>query len=109
MPQASDELRNIMDKWFGDGIDDYAPRQFLYARGYILTNDWCWKPPARFHTISQEEYTCMLFLVQEWDYGGIIYGKENWDGLFWDTAAYLASREPTNDHVHEPRPFADNE
>lgn len=70
MPTASDDLRRKMRKWFGN-IDIFGPQQFLFSHGFTLTKDWFWKPPVPHHTISKEEFQCMIFLQQEWDYGGL--------------------------------------
>lgn len=71
MPQANIALRRLMEKWFGDRIADDNPRHFLASRGYVLRDDWCWAPPTPAHSVSFEEAACVLFLMEEWDYGGI--------------------------------------
>lgn len=76
MPQASDELREKMDQRFGD-IDDSGPCEFLHSQGYKLGRDWCWTPPESvlsYKDMTDDEYDCLLFLVHEWDYGGLNYG-----------------------------------
>lgn len=70
MPQASDDLRALMEQWFGDPVSDEGPTNFLQSRGYVLERDWIWKLPTPSHTIRNEEYKCMAFLIDEWDYGG---------------------------------------
>lgn len=70
MPTAPDDLRDKMIKWFGN-IDLFGPVAFLRSRGYTLTEDWYWQLPVPAHTISKEEFECMIFLQQEWDYGGL--------------------------------------
>lgn len=70
MPSAPDDLRKKMVKWFGS-IDPLGPEQFLGSRGYTLTKDWYWVTPVPHHTIRKEEFECMIFLEQEWDYGGL--------------------------------------
>ena len=75
MHQASDELRNLMKKRFGDYSDDQGPIKYLKDAGYKLTKKWQWEPkpgvtnPAQ---MTQEEFECMAFLVHEWDFGGLI-------------------------------------
>lgn len=61
-----------MEKWFGDPIDEYGPIKFLESRGYELTPRWEWKLPVPNHTISIDEWECIMFLVDEWDFGGWI-------------------------------------
>lgn len=72
MPQASDELRMTMFRYFGDEIDDNGPLIFLESRGYILRKGWLWEKPVSAHTINDEEYNCLQFLIEEWDFGGIV-------------------------------------
>jgi len=71
MPQASDENRELMNKWF-NSIEDYHPVKFLKSHGFILTNKWQWIPPVPYHSISCYELSCILFLIDEWDFGGLI-------------------------------------
>lgn len=71
MPQASDELRSRIQARFGS-IDIHGPEQFLRNAGYTLTNDWLWKAKpgvVSWNDMSDDEWECMLFLVDEWDYG----------------------------------------
>lgn len=71
MPQASDDLRDIMGLMFGDKISDYYPEQYLKSKGYILNRDWTWTLPNKNHFIGEKEELCIRFLRDEWDYGGI--------------------------------------
>jgi len=66
MPQASDELRDLMNKWFGE-IADYNPAKFLLSRGYTI-NKGMISVPTPAHTVNPEEFLCILFLRDEWDY-----------------------------------------
>lgn len=71
MPQASDELRAEMINRFGT-IDDVPSTQFLEERGWILGRDWTWsKPGLVLKDALMEEISCISFLIDEWDYGGI--------------------------------------
>ncbi len=76
MPQASDKLRGVMERYFGDPIADGPPMRFLESRGYHLRRDWHWNKPTPSHLISDEEYNCLQFLIDEWDMGGIFDEKE---------------------------------
>lgn len=67
MPQALDEQRELMVKWFGD-FDCWLPLEFLLSRGYTDTKGWIAKPTPS-HTISAEEGECIDFLCDEWDFG----------------------------------------
>lgn len=72
MPQASDELRGLMDKLFNNGgINDHEPTEFLKSRGYKLRSDWQWELPSTDHHITEQEELCLRFLVEEWDFGWI--------------------------------------
>ena len=77
MPQASDELRELMVKRFGS-IDEQGPIKYLEEQGYRLTGHYFWWPKAgvkSYNDMTKEEYDCLLFLVTEWDFGGF-YTKE---------------------------------
>jgi hypothetical protein len=69
MPQATDEQRALMKKWFGDSIDDRPPTEFLLSHGYTCDKDGFWIKPVPSHTISETEGECLDFLCDEWDYG----------------------------------------
>lgn len=73
MPQASDELRAEMQKYFGDPVDDAGPTQYLKFMGHVLTSNWQWKlkEGKTLQNISTKEFLCIKFLVDEWDFGGI--------------------------------------
>lgn len=74
MPQASDELRAKMISRFGD-IGDWGPTKYLIQRGWHLQRDWKWyKPGHSAPTMTDDEWDCALFLVEEWDYGGVVNG-----------------------------------
>lgn len=67
MPQASDEYRALMARWFGDEVDDAGPLCFLEARGWTFPGGMC-VPPVPAHQPSQYEFACIVFLCDEWDY-----------------------------------------
>lgn len=68
MPQASNEQRALMEKWFGDPVDDGGPYRFLQSHGFT---EWAgtFKPPVPSHNVSCDEWECIAFLCDEWDYG----------------------------------------
>lgn len=70
MPQASDDLRDLMGLMFGDRISDGPPTEFLVSRGYQVQPGWTWLPPSPDHIVSEKEWLCISFLVDEWDWGG---------------------------------------
>lgn len=71
MPQATDELRDFARSEFGS-IDLSGPQRLLESRGFKLTDDWRWERPAPDYYITQLEFKCLDFLIQEWDYGGLV-------------------------------------
>ena len=72
MPSSTDERRARMNDWFGDPVDDTGPIHFLISRGYTPTKEWGWKPPVSQHTSNFCEMECIIFLIEEWDWDGII-------------------------------------
>ena len=66
MPQATDELRQKMERRFGDPIDSDGPTEFLMERGYKFNKGWISSPVA--HEPTDLEADCIDFLVDEWDY-----------------------------------------
>lgn len=73
MPQASKEVANKMYEMFGSYSSDEGPMYWLEKAGYKLTKDWTWKKEgiSSYDQMTQEEYDCLVFLVQEWDFGGL--------------------------------------
>ena len=75
MPQASDALREQMNQKFGDPVSDAGPIKFLEDAGYTLTREWQWEPKpgvTDLKGMTRDEFECLLFLVHEWDFGGLI-------------------------------------
>jgi hypothetical protein len=68
MPQATEELRA---EW---GVMPEEAIQFLLTAGYRLTDDWTWESPSREST--PQERRVILFLIQEWDFGGLAEIRE---------------------------------
>jgi hypothetical protein len=71
MPQASDEDRAKMAKYFGgDGISDAEPTQYLHGKGWIFTRGGLiQKPQLAGYNPCNKEWDCLYFLCDEWDYG----------------------------------------
>jgi hypothetical protein len=69
MPQASDEDRAKMAKYFGGlGISDAEPTQYLLSEGWkFLPNGMIAKPVPDYKPM-QKEWDCLYFLCDEWDY-----------------------------------------
>ena len=68
MPQATDEQRDLMERWFGEGVDTAGPLLFLEARGYVDDRGMI-RPPVPAHRVSYEEGACIDYLCDEWDFG----------------------------------------
>ena len=68
MPQASDELRSKMAKYFGDPVDDSGPWNFLSNAGFRQKGGWITHPSAYWDSMSEKERDCLQFLADEWDY-----------------------------------------
>lgn len=73
MPSATDELREKMNEYFGDPIDDAGPHKYLIDQGYTCSRRWDWSKEGvnSYEDMTEKEYNCLAFLVQEWDYGGL--------------------------------------
>lgn len=74
MPQASDEQRALMKRWFGDPIDDRPPTEFLLAHGYVVDQVGLWRKPTSAHRVSYAEGACLDFLCDEWDHAFVDMG-----------------------------------
>lgn len=66
MPQASSEQQA---EW---GIDDGPVIKFLEAAGYRMTRTFFWVLPTPDHVPTEKEYSAIDFLIDEWDFGGIV-------------------------------------
>lgn len=68
MPQASDELRAKMAGYFdGEGVDLYAPLEFLMQNGWVDREGWLSTNKLR-GEITEKEFDCVEFLCDEWDF-----------------------------------------
>lgn len=70
MPQATPKLRQ---RW---GIAPEKAMNFLEKRGFKLTKEWDWIVP---HEPDEKEESAIMFLIQEWDFGGPVDGHEKGD------------------------------
>ncbi len=70
MPQASDDDRAKMAKYFGgDGIADGPPMQYLYDKGWKFKRSGMIEKPSLDYKPTKQEWDCLYFLCDEWDYG----------------------------------------
>lgn len=67
MPQASDEMHKIIIAYFGD-IDDGPPYQHLMNNGWVDKQGWLTKPGFTLEQVTEKEWHCLVFLIDEWDY-----------------------------------------
>lgn len=67
MPQASEELRA---EW--DGPGDEKAIGYLQEAGYSVDAEWRWISRAIGHEPTEKEISAIRFLIDEWDYGGIV-------------------------------------
>lgn len=73
MPQASESQRALMNRWFGSD-DPLGPIILLLSHGYTQKEGRLYKPTPS-HTVSRDEWQCLRFLVDEWDFGFIPRGE----------------------------------
>lgn len=67
MPQASDDLRDLMRMMFGDPVSESGPTGYLLDKGYTEANG-LWSFPSKDHNCGEKEELCLRFLRDEWDY-----------------------------------------
>lgn len=69
MPQASDEDREKMVRYFGGpGGDDTPVLKWLSEVGWTFPKGICTRPSPN-HIPTPQELECVYFLCDEWDYG----------------------------------------
>lgn len=63
-----------MGALFGSEVSDDGPITFLERSGYkINPKTFCWSKPGvtELWEMTRDEFTCLVFLIDEWDYGGL--------------------------------------
>ena len=48
--------------------------EYLKKQGYKMVRGGMWQPKLGVETVQDmtaHEYTCLVYLIQEWDYGGL--------------------------------------
>ena len=68
MPQTSPERAA---RWPGM---DHQAMKYLEDQGYRLSRSWHWYAPSKTHIPTEKEMDAILYLIEEWDFGGIING-----------------------------------
>lgn len=56
--------------------DDSNATAFLTDRGYKLTREWEWVLPTPDHVPTEDEIDAINYMVEEWDYGGLIKSED---------------------------------
>lgn len=75
MPQTSDELREIITRRFGS-IDDWTVWKHLESRGFTQDRFVIRHPTYKIDDIPQEDWECIIFLFEEWDWAFTFPKKE---------------------------------
>lgn len=103
MPNASPDLRAKMDTLFGDEIDSSGPISFLEKAGYRLSQDWTWGKSGvtELWQMQADEFACLQFLVDEWDFGGLEEGMI-------DAVLNAEARVSTNPQKTEMQEISEN-
>ena len=65
MPQTTPEKSA---RWPGMDAEAY---RYLKACGFTLTRQWTWIRPSPEHIPTEREIDASIYLIEEWDYGGI--------------------------------------
>ena len=66
MPQTTPERQA---RWSGMDSEAIA---FLEGQGYYLRADWMWVLPTPEHVVTEREEDAILYLIEEWDFGGTL-------------------------------------
>lgn len=66
MPQATAELQKRWD------IDCGPVIAYLEAKGFRRAKGGMWIKPSPDHELTEAETSAIVFLIQEWDFGGIM-------------------------------------
>ena len=70
MPSSTPERRARW--WPEDDLNGTeTATRFLLDRGYALLGSWCFRKPSPDHEVTEEEGDAIIYLIEEWDYGGI--------------------------------------
>lgn len=77
MPSAAPQEQDWATEKFG-GLDCVPVQEWLKAQGYKLTRTWQWIKPTPDHTPTEDELRAIYFLIDEWDYDGLIPAPAKW-------------------------------
>ena len=65
MPSTTPERRARWPGWDAEAI------AFLEAAGYRCTDQWTWQLPRRGHEPTERELDAIIYLIEEFDWGGL--------------------------------------
>jgi len=68
MPQASEELRNIMKEYYGDPISDCDPLTYLHEKGFTEEKGLISHSNNINALKDDKSWYSVMFLIHEWDY-----------------------------------------
>lgn len=63
---------NKTEEWDRDDPSDYSACEYLREQGYIESPNGYWIKPYPDYRVSAEELAAIWFLIDEYDFGGII-------------------------------------
>jgi hypothetical protein len=72
VPSTSQEILDEAATFLPE-VDDHEACKYLQEHGYTLTREWDWKKDGvdYYGAMTREEYICLVYLCEEWDYGGL--------------------------------------
>lgn len=66
MPSTTPERRQ---RWPGH---DSQAICYLQGHGFTLTPQWYWIQPTKGHKLTEKEQDAIIYLIEEWDFGGLL-------------------------------------
>jgi len=104
MPQASDELRDLMRQRFASERHELDPitvvdcgevEEWLVKQGWQSSRNGLVRSPKPIGKVPREEFEAMLYLVHEWDYA---YAGEITHVAPSDPISDVGTKTNTNPH-----------
>lgn len=69
MPSVPQTSPDRAARWPGMDAEAIA---FLESRGFVLRRNWLWELPSVGYKSSHREADAILYLIEEWDFGGVV-------------------------------------
>lgn len=81
MPSCTSEIQTQIENLFPDEerFYDDAAEFYLESHGFILNRDFSFQAPKKYkkwEDLSSDEQTCIIYLDDEWGFGGVLFGLE---------------------------------